>query len=44
MVHATAAALKALEAPQAIAVRRNRPLEDVAPAATVRAIAASVGA
>jgi len=44
MVHATAAALKALEAPQAIAARRNRPLEDVAPAATVRAIAASVGA
>jgi len=44
MVHATAAALKALEAPQAIAVRRGRPLEDVAPAATVRAIAASVGA
>lgn len=44
MVHATAAALKALEAPQAIAARRGRPLEDVAPAATVRAIAASVGA
>jgi small subunit ribosomal protein S5 len=44
MVHATAAALKALEAPQAIAVRRGRPLEDVAPAATVRAIAATVGA
>ena len=44
MVHATAAALKALEAPQAIAARRGLPLEDVAPAATVRAIAASVGA
>ena len=44
MVHATAAALKALEAPQAIAALRGRPLEDVAPAATVRAIAASVGA
>jgi small subunit ribosomal protein S5 len=44
MVHATAAALKSLEAPQAIAVRRGRSLEDVAPAATVRAIAASVGA
>ena len=44
MVHATAAALKALEAPQAIAARRNRPLEDVAPAAIVRAIAAQVGA
>jgi len=44
MVHATAAALKALEAPQAIAARRGRPLEDVAPAAIVRAIAASVGA
>ena len=44
MVHATAAALKALESPQAIAARRGRPLEDVAPAAIVRAIAASVGA
>ena len=44
MVHATAAALKALEAPQAIAASRGLPLEDVAPAATVRAIAASVGA
>jgi len=44
MVHATAAALRALEAPTAIAARRGRPLEDVAPAAIARAVAASVGA
>ena len=37
MVHATVAALKMLEAPSAIAARRNRPLEDVAPAAVIRA-------
>jgi len=37
MVHATAAALKQLESPTAIASRRNRPLEDVAPAAIIRA-------
>ena len=43
MVHATAAALRSLEAPSAIAARRGRPLEDVAPAAIVRALAASVG-
>jgi small subunit ribosomal protein S5 len=44
MVHATAAALRALEAPTTIAARRGRPLEDVAPAAIARAVAASVGA
>jgi small subunit ribosomal protein S5 len=44
MVHATAAALRALENPTAIAARRGRPLEDVAPAAIARAVAASVGA
>ena len=37
MVHATAVALKQLEAPSTIAARRNRPLEDVAPAAIIRA-------
>jgi small subunit ribosomal protein S5 len=44
MVHATAAALRALEAPATIAARRGRPLEDVAPAAIVRAVNAVVGA
>ena len=48
MVHATAAALKMLENPSGIAVRRGLPLEDVAPAAIARAIAnqntVSVGA
>ncbi len=39
MVHATAAALKQLESPASIANRRNRPLEDVAPAAIIRAAA-----
>lgn len=43
MVHATAAALKQLESPEKIAGRRNRPLEDVAPAAIIRA-SKSVGA
>jgi small subunit ribosomal protein S5 len=43
MVHATAQALKDLENPASIAARRGKPLEDVAPAALVRAIA-SVGA
>jgi len=37
MVHATVVALKQLESPSAIASRRNRPLEDVAPAAIIRA-------
>ena len=39
MVHATVVALKQLESPSAIASRRNRPLEDVAPAAIIRAAA-----
>ena len=34
---AVAVALKQLEAPSTIAARRNRPLEDVAPAAIIRA-------
>jgi len=44
MVHATVAALKALESPSTIAARRNRPLEDVAPAAIIRASQITVGA
>jgi small subunit ribosomal protein S5 len=39
MVHATAAALRALESPAAIAARRGKPLEEVAPAAIARAVA-----
>jgi small subunit ribosomal protein S5 len=41
MVHATVAALRQLESPATIASRRNRPLEDVAPAAIIRAAAES---
>jgi len=45
MVHATGVALRALENPTNIAVRRGRSLEDVAPAAIARAVsAAKVGA
>jgi small subunit ribosomal protein S5 len=44
MVHATVAALKMLESPAQIAARRGRPLEDVAPAAIIRATQMSVGA
>ena len=44
MVHATVAALKELESPESIAARRNRPLEDVAPAAIIRASQVTVGA
>jgi small subunit ribosomal protein S5 len=45
MVHATAQALKDLENPAAIAARRGRALEDVAPAVVTRALAAEkVGA
>jgi len=44
MVHATVAALKMLESPTAIAARRGRPLEDVAPAAIIRASQMTVGA
>lgn len=42
MVHATAAALRSLELPSAIAARCGRPLEYVAPAVTIRALAALV--
>ena len=41
MVHATAAALKMLENPAAIAARRGRSLEDVAPKAIAHAVAAA---
>ncbi len=44
MVHATVAALKQLESPEAIASRRGRPLADVAPAAIIRASQITVGA
>ena len=44
MVHATVAALKMLESPAQIAARRGRPLEDVAPAAIIRASQQTVGA
>lgn len=40
MVHATAAALKMLETPTAIAARRGKSLEDVAPKAIAQAVAA----
>ncbi len=44
MVHATAKALKMLEHPTAIAARRGLPLEQIAPAAIVRAVTATAGA
>jgi len=44
MVHATVEALKTLESPAQIAARRGRPLEDVAPAAIIRASQITVGA
>ena len=37
IVHATVAALRCLESPEAVAARRGLPLEDVAPAACSRA-------
>jgi small subunit ribosomal protein S5 len=40
IVHATVTALKMLERPEAVAARRGLPLEDVAPAALIRAQAA----
>ena len=43
IVHATVAALKALESPEAVAARRGLPVEDVAPAAMLRA-RAGIGA
>lgn len=44
IVHATVQALKDLERPESVAARRGLPLEDVAPAAMLRARAAGVGA
>ncbi len=41
MVHSTAAALKMLENPAAIAARRGKSLEDVAPKAIAQAVAAA---
>jgi small subunit ribosomal protein S5 len=43
-VHATEAALKQLIRPEEVAARRGLPLEDVAPAALLRARAAGAGA
>lgn len=40
VVHATVAALRMLELPQTVAARRGKPLEDVAPAAMLKAQAA----
>jgi small subunit ribosomal protein S5 len=44
VVHAAVAALKMLETPEQVAARRGLPLEDVAPAALLRARAAGAGA
>ena len=44
IVHATVAALKGLVRPEEIAARRGLPLEDVAPAALLRARAAGTAA
>jgi small subunit ribosomal protein S5 len=44
VVHATEAALRGLERPEAVAARRGLPLERVAPAAMLRARAAGAGA
>ncbi|MDR0593053.1 MAG: 30S ribosomal protein S5 [Bifidobacteriaceae bacterium] len=44
IAHATVRALKALEAPQSVAVRRGLPLEHVAPAPLLRAQAAGAAA
>jgi small subunit ribosomal protein S5 len=43
VVHATVAALKGLVRPEEVAARRGLPLEDVAPAALLRARAAGMG-
>src|SRR5436190_5427668 len=43
IVHATVAALKKLESPEEIAARRGLPIEDVAPAALLRARAGVTG-
>lgn len=44
IVHATVAALKGLERPEAVAARRGLPLEDIAPASLLRRRAAGTGA
>ncbi|GAB3160175.1 30S ribosomal protein S5 [Myceligenerans halotolerans] len=44
IVHATVAALRGLEQPEAVAARRGLPLEDVAPAALLRAQAKGIAA
>jgi small subunit ribosomal protein S5 len=44
IVHATIAALRSLELPEAVAARRGLPLEDVAPASLLRARAAGAAA
>jgi len=44
IVHATVAALRMLEMPESVAARRGLPIEDVAPAALLRAQAAGVSA
>ena len=44
IVHATVAALRGLEPPEAVAARRGLPLEDVAPASLLRARAAGMSA
>ncbi len=44
IVHATVAALKQLEEPRAVAARRGRPFEDVAPSRLVRADAEAASA
>ncbi|CCH76252.1 30S ribosomal protein S5 [Nostocoides japonicum T1-X7] len=43
IVHATVAALKGLERPEAVAARRGKPVDEVAPAAMLRAQAAGAG-
>ena len=44
VVHATVAALKSIQRPEEVAARRGLPLEDVAPAAMLRARAAAASA
>jgi small subunit ribosomal protein S5 len=44
VVHATVAALKGLSRPEEIAAKRGLPIEDVAPAAMLRARAAAATA
>jgi small subunit ribosomal protein S5 len=44
IVHATVRALKGLERPEAVAARRGLPVDEVAPAAMLRAQAAGTGA